>query len=58
MEVMATDPLLERGKVQTGYRLSTVSRSFDRARRGEDPWLARGDSSTTGDGRIGISGHC
>ncbi len=40
---MATDLLLERGEIQTGYRLSTVSQSFDRVRRGEDPWIALGD---------------
>ena len=40
---MPTDLLLQRGNVRTGYRLSTVSGSFDRVRRGEDPWLAFGD---------------
>ena len=39
---MTTD-LLQRGKIQTGYRLSTVSQSFDRVRQGEDPWIAFGD---------------
>lgn len=43
MEAMVIDMLLERGKVQTGYRLSTVTQSFERVRRGEDPWLALGD---------------
>lgn len=43
METMATDLLLQRGEVQTGYRLSTVSQSFDRVRHGEDPWIAFGD---------------
>jgi len=40
---MPTDLLLQRGNVRTGYRLSTASGSFDRVRRGEDPWLAFGD---------------
>ena len=40
---MTTDALLQRGKDATGYRLSTVSRSFDRIRGGEDPWIAFGD---------------
>ena len=43
MRVMATDLLLERGDIQTGYRLSTVSQSFDPVRRGADPWIALGD---------------
>lgn len=43
MGVMATDLLLERGEIRTGYRLSTVSQSFNRVRRGEDPWIAFGD---------------
>jgi hypothetical protein len=40
---MATDLLLQRGEVQTGYRLSTASQWFDRVRHGEDPWIACGD---------------
>ncbi len=43
MNVMTTDLLLERGEIQTGYRLSTVRQSFDRVRRGEDPWIVLGD---------------
>jgi hypothetical protein len=43
MKAMASDLLLGRGEVQTGYRLSTVSQSFDRIRGGEDPWIALGD---------------
>ena len=43
MRVMAADLLLERGDIQTGYRLSTVSQSFDPVRRGEDPGIALGD---------------
>ena len=40
---MATEQLLQRGKVRTGYRLSTASQSFERVRRREDPWVAFGD---------------
>lgn len=43
MGTMATNQLLQRGAIRTGYRLSTVSQSFERVRRGEDPWIALGD---------------
>ena len=43
MGIMATEQLLQRGAVRTGYRLSTASQSFERVRRGEDPWIALGD---------------
>ncbi len=43
MNVMTPDLLVERGEIRTGYRLGTVRQSFDRVRRGEDPWIALGD---------------
>jgi hypothetical protein len=43
MRTMTTEQLLQRGAHPTGYRLSTASQSFERIRRGEDPWIALGD---------------
>jgi hypothetical protein len=37
------DALVARGSVSTGYRLATAAGSFDRARRGEDFYIAFGD---------------
>lgn len=43
MRTVTTEQLLQRGTHPTGYHLSTASQSFERVRRGEDPWIAPGD---------------
>ncbi|MEX1173128.1 MAG: hypothetical protein WEG56_11015 [Chloroflexota bacterium] len=40
---MPADLLLERSAVPTGYRLTSVSQSYERVRRGDDPWIVFGN---------------